>query len=403
MCPACGSAEMESLLEVPCAPISCGQLFSTRDAAIQAGQCRLEIVLCRQCDHIWNSAHDGTATDIYNDDYYSSFTASSQGRQYQETLARNLDQMVRLARKTVVEIGCGDGFFLQSLHSLGARAIGFEPSSTYGIAKIQTSAEIYQEQFSFESPPEIDSKVDVVVMRHVLEHLTSPRKALECLKSNFSGPMGPRFLFLEVPNVFQLLKEHLYFDFYNDHVHYFSYSSLTRLSNSAGWFPLAPMGGDAEFLRLVCVNPVTGAKLDAGPGESLFPSESEDIASAASRFREDFQQWREGLVKLLSNYRAAGSRMAVWGAGARGVALLSGLGLPGGTYEYIVDSDSNKHGKYLPVIHQHVSPPERIRQDPVDCVLVTSYTYFDEIVAQLDWFRSMGGKVIKVYPTPVVV
>ncbi len=71
-------------------------------------------------------------------------------------------------------------------------------------------------------------------------------------------------------------------------------------------------------------------------------------------------------------------------------------------YEYVVDSDPNKHGKYLPLLRRPVFSPEQLRLKPVDCVLVTSYTYFDEILAQLDWFRASGGNVIRVYPTPEV-
>ena len=399
-CPGCEAEDSEPLLTVARAPFSCGQLFATQEAAVQAGQCRLEITQCRSCGHIWNSAYDSAAAALYNQDYYSSFTASSQGRWHQDALSDDLNKVLGLAGKTVLEVGCGDGYFLKSLSSFGARSIGYEPSATFQVAQRQEGIEVYQEHFCFDAPPEAATQVDVVVMRHVLEHLAAPRKALESLRS---GGAGPRFLFLEVPNVLQLMQDNLYFDFYNDHVQYFSSGSLERLCHSAGWLPKTVIASEAEFVRLVCVNVDT---LDAGPpypDNQVVPAESGGIESAAATFRRDFQTWRDGLAVLLTGYRGAGKRIAVWGAGARGVALLAGLDMPEGTYDYVVDSDSNKHGRHLPVICQSVSSPERLREDPVDCVLVTSYTYFDEIAAELQWFRTKGGKIIKVYPTPVVV
>ena len=402
-CPGCQAIDSELFLTVPRAPVSCGQLFPTKDAAIQAGKCKLEIAYCRQCSHIWNAAYEDASTELYNEHYYSSFAASSQGREYQENLANDLDRIVNLSGKTVLEIGCGDGFFLKTLHGLGARAIGVEPSSTYHVAKAQPGVEVYPETFGFNGPVDIDSSVDVVVMRHVLEHLASPSKALEALNSCSTDGSGPQFLLLEVPNALQLLKENLFFDFYNDHVQYFSYGSLARLLQSVGWLPVASFGGNTEFLTVICISRKLGAEAAANSNSECIPPDSDDFMSVVKKFGQDFKHWKQRLRELLTEHRRVGHRVAVWGAGARGVALLSGIDLPDDSYAYVVDSDANKHGKYLPVVHQPVFPPDRISQDPVDCVLVTSYTYFDEIAADLAWFRSAGGKVIQVYPSPVVV
>ena len=402
-CPACDGSAMEPLLAVERAPVSCAQLFPTLEAAVVAGQCRVEIVLCPSCGHIWNAAHQEGRTSLYNEDYYSSFTCSIQARQYQEALARQLDNLIGLDDKTVVEIGCGDGFFLGSLSDLGATAIGFEPSSTFEAASQQPRVAVFNDSFQFEGEGRVNHSVDLVVMRHVLEHVTSPEEILASLRGkSFCGPV-PKYLLLEVPNALQLLLDNLYFDFYNDHVHYFSHTSLGRLLDSAGWKPLASLGASDEFIRLVCVNSAY-APDHATPivdGQALV--EPESVTLAARDFRENFGRWKQDLTGIIAAQREAGRSIAVWGAGARGIALLCGLGLDADSLAYVVDSDSNKHGKYLPVVNLSVKPVDQLQQEPVDCVLVTSYTYFDEILNQLDWFRASRGKVIKVYPTPELV
>ena len=403
MCPVCGVDEKEPLLTVEHAPVSCGTLYSSIEGATEAGECRLEFTVCTSCGHIWNASYPLNQAVQYDENYYSSFAASTQGRGYQKALARDLDQWVQVSGKTVLEIGCGDGFFLKQLGSLGARAIGFEPSSTFEVAASQPGIEVFHKYFSFDETLKCDIAVDVVVMRHVVEHLAHPGLALNSLATDCFGRPGPQFLFTEVPNALQLLENSLYFDFYSDHIQYFSPGSLNHALRSAGWLPLARLGDNDEFLGLVSVNAEYQPKEDLASCGLGLPQDRDTVILAANGFRQKFDGWRKQLARAVAGFKEKGSRIAVWGAGARGVSLLSSLGLPGETYDYIVDSDPNKHGKYLPMIQQPVYAPAQLRLKPVDCILVTSYTYFNEILAQLDWFRASGGNVIRVYPTPEVV
>ena len=106
---------------------------------------------------------------------------------------------------TVMEIGCGDGYFLKSLKDLGAHAIGYEPSSTYNLARSKEGINVVNDFFPFDSNIELDQKVDVVIMRHVLEHLASPRDALVSLGEGRFAGKSPEFLLIEVPNSSQLI------------------------------------------------------------------------------------------------------------------------------------------------------------------------------------------------------
>ncbi len=82
---------------------------------------------------------------------------------------------------------------------------------------------------------------------------------------------------------------------------------------------------------------------------------------------------------------------------------MANLELPSGSIAYAVDSDTHKHGTYLPLSSLPIHSPQHLRQESVENIIVTSYTYFDEILAQLDWFLADGGKVIRVYPSPEVL
>ena len=214
------------------------------------------------------------------------------------------------------------------------------------------------------------------------------------------------YLFIEVPNIVHSLENNLFFDFYHDHVQYFSLSSLRVLGYNAGWKLSHEIAGSDEFLRVV-FTPCGRISDEQETGWDLYehetyPTTTESIASALN-FAQNFTGWRDDLKKIHQSIKGNGGRIAVWGAGARGLAVLSGLELSEGFFEYAIDSDKNKYGKYLPATYLEVLPPEQLISDPVDCVLVTSYTYFDEICRQLHQFRKYGGKIIKVYPIPQMI
>ncbi len=402
-CPVCSAAEPEVLQTVEKAPAACGTLYPSRDAAAQAEECRLNFVLCTGCGHIWNAEHGNNAATSYDEGYYSSKTGSEQARSYQMGLAQDLDNLVGLSGKTVVEIGCGDGFFLQQLSGLGAESVGFEPSATFSLARDRGGIKVYNQNFPFEGNHGAGSGADMVVMRHVLEHLGSPLDVLRSLRTRSFGEPGPQYLFLEVPNVSKILEDNLYFDFFNDHVHYFSHASLSDALRRTGWRPLERLGEDDEFLRVLAVNAGHQRVEPEPPDRHAWAGERDEVVAAAIGFRQQFDSWKCALANLLNDPANRAGGTAAWGAGSRGVAMLAGLGMPKETFSYVVDSDANKNGRFLPVVHLPVYPPARLLQDPVAGVLVTSYTYFDEILAQLDGFRAAGGKVIKAFPAPEVM
>ncbi len=402
-CPACGGGQPEPVMSVDRVPLSCAQLFPTLEAAKAATDCRLEVMVCPSCGHLWNDAHADIEEAIYNDDYYSSFTHSPQARSYQESLARDLDGLIGVSGKTVLEVGCGDGFFLHTLASLGAHSIGYEPSSTYTLAAEHREIEVHHQYFSFDPSQEEGDPADVIVMRHVLEHLMEPKEVLTSLSKKRFQNGHARYLLIEVPNSLQLLRDNLYFDFYNDHVHYFSEGSLRSVLKSAGWTHLAGIQSDGEFVRLLSVNTRALKNGDSEGEEDAVSVPPDQVVKAAKTFHESFGKWKDSLTGIIDSETKNGGRVALWGVGARGVSMLSGLGLPPDYFAYLVDSDSSKHGMFLPFADSPVCSPDQMREDPADVVLVTSYTYFDEIFEQLAWFRSSGGKVIRAYPNPVLV
>jgi len=144
--------------------------------------------------------------------------------------------------KSVVEVGCGRGDFLYYLQLRHPHLLiqGIDPT-----IYPQDQVPVIHQPFSPELLPE---PVDLVVLRHVLEHLRNPSQSLaafrQCLK-----PDG--WLLLEVPNTPDNLRQRIEV-FTPDHVSYFSPQTLAAHCRKAGFFVHAILDNPGLPLCVIC-------------------------------------------------------------------------------------------------------------------------------------------------------
>lgn len=250
----------------------------------------------------------------------------------------------------------------------------------------------------FQPHKSIHNNVDFIVLRHVLEHLESPIKFLKSLSNYHSLNNEFQYLYIEVPNVKFCIENNMYFDFYYDHIFYFNKYTLTEILKHCGWSPLYNIfGDDNEFLGLISQKRKQKVK------KELDYSFDSQFINLITRFNNNYRSWREKLLRILKDIKDANKTFAVWGTGARGVSLLSNIELNIYKPSYFIDSDPNKIGLFPPVGNKKIVHPKHLYEEPVNYILVTSYTFFDEIAISINDYRKSGGMLIKIYPDPVIV
>src|SRR5438128_2535234 len=127
-CPICYSDEITPIMDIEEAPVHCNLLCRTRSAAIEAPRAALRLGFCTACTHIFNYAFQPDLVQ-YSPDYENALDCSPRFEQYITELAGQLVDRHRLFGKHIIEIGCGNGKFLQLLCGLAdATGLGFDPS-----------------------------------------------------------------------------------------------------------------------------------------------------------------------------------------------------------------------------------------------------------------------------------
>jgi hypothetical protein len=109
------------------------------------------------------------------------------------------------------------------------------------------------------------------------------------------------------------------------------------------------------------------------------------------------------LLGLLRSLKAQGKRIAVYGASAKGSTLMNYFGLDASLLDYVVDRSTVKQGYYTPGNHLLIQAPEVLLTDHPDYVLLLSWNFAEEILAQQAAYRKADGQFIIPIPEVKIV
>jgi ubiquinone/menaquinone biosynthesis C-methylase UbiE len=123
-----------------------------------------------------------------------------------------IDNLSKTA-KTLIDIGCGNGFFLRQVKSNGLDLFGCDIADTRRVRDYNFL------RCSIAHLPFKDKQFDIVTSSHTLEHIVNPEKAISELKR-----ITRRQLIITVPC------QRYYFYTLDEHIHFFPYKeSLSSL------------------------------------------------------------------------------------------------------------------------------------------------------------------------------
>ena len=264
-----------------------------------------------------------------------------------------------LEGKRMIEIGCGGGEFLSMMEEAGADVQGIEYSETLVRQAEAEGLRVYR-QFLEEGAEEIPgAPYDAFYILSFLEHNPDPCAYLRRIAQNLTeDAVG----IVEVPDVDMILHEHLYSEFIQDHLLYFTEDTLRRTLEHCG------------FEVLSCTSIWHGYVLSA----EVRKRRSMDV----SGFLAQQEKVRKSVDEFLSEMEGHGLRTAVWGAGHQALADLSLLDMAG-RIEVVLDSADFKQNKLTPATHIPIVTPSALAEGTIGAVLVIAGSYSAEILRLL--------------------
>jgi hypothetical protein len=120
-------------------------------------------------------------------------------------------------------------------------------------------------------------------------------------------------------------------------------------------------------------------------------------------FADRVRELGERLIACLRERKRNGERIAAYGASAKGSTLLNCFGIGRETIEFVVDRSTVKQGLFTPGTHLPIRAPETLLDAMPESVLLLTWNFADEILAQQGEYRRRGGKFIIPVPEPQVL
>lgn len=364
-CPACGSADHTPVVRLDALPVFCNVLFESKDEATSAPVGDIDLVACDGCTLLYNRLFDPELAG-YAPGYENALHHSPTFAEFSERLSTRLAENYSPHGGLVAEVGSGGGRFLEDFcEGVDARGIGFDPSYA---DETDESAQVHVVRAPF--PTDGSVQADLVLARHVFEHLTAPQDVAGAVAGALLG-RGSGTFYVEVPDATYMLREIALWDVIYEHCTYFTAASLHRLLSGAG-LTVVDIGTEfgGQYLWADAV---------AGPAEPVAaPSNDPDLADSFATSVSDYvARWNAQLGEMLD----AGP-VVVWGAGSKGVTFLNLLER-GREISAIVDLNPLKHGRFVPGVGTQVVAPSQIVGIAPSAVVVMNPLYREEISADL--------------------
>ena len=363
-CLVCGSKlPTEAFLSLPNMP-SCAQNLPVKDDLVSDKGLDLNLYQCSCCGLV--------QLDCPPVHYYRDVIRAGGGTKTMTDLRKaqyqNFIAKCNLKGKRVLEVGCGQGEFLEMLKEF--------PVSGFGIENKQELVDLAQSKglnvwkdFAGEPDHRIaGGPYDAFMQFNFIEHQPDPNAMVRCIYNNLTEDgVG-----LVTAPAFEYIRNDCVYEIMRDHLAYYTDGALKFLFMRNGF----------DVIESGVVNRDTNY---------VIVQKREVITH--DTFKTNYAEIKRGLNEFVTKCKIEGHKLAFWAASHQCFTAASFLDHPEDV-AYIVDSAKFKQGKYSPTSHIPIISPSEFYVHPADDILILAPGYTEEIAGLI---RKNASPAINIY------
>jgi len=361
----CNSKDVEFITSRKNVPVIQNGLFDNELSSKLVEKGNIELYQCRKCKLVFNKLFKAVC---YDQRYENNQMYSSEFTEYVNGLKLRIVNFIKHidGNVTIIEIGCGQGSFLdhvtRELASLDNwNAIGFDPAYREDPAS-KKRYKIYNEAFSGDYLEDECFENIIVIARHVVEYFTAPDFIFEGINKLWS--IKNVYLFMETPDFDWILQNGAIEDIGYERGIFFTKKSIQYL--------LYKMGFDINFLKLTFNNQYMWIEAERITDDYVQIYQNKENAF--------IEKWQRFFEKTYEQHK----KICIWGGGAKGVDFLNLFDPYQKFVSIVIDVNSQKHGHYLAGTGHLIAGIEYLESLNVDYIIVMNKNYLGEIEAMLD-------------------
>lgn len=388
-CHLCANSALVPLLELGSHPIAQHLLLDPHDEVYTHP---VRVQLCPECGLIQ------LVDEAPPEKFYTNYVTLSSWKVHP-----HVPQVIELLRThaglksstRIVEVGSNDGSFLDELRRQGCgNAVGIEPAQDARQAAATRGIETFGEYLTpdtAESFVRRYGQADLIVSRHVVEHITNLRPFSDSLRK-LCKPGA--YVLIEIPYFDFCLDALDYSGIWEQHSNYFTRATLNYFLQRTGIELLHHQTFAFSGTAQVAIGRFTG-RASADP---LAPEVRQHICARAFAYRDLFGDFKAALHRELAALRETYGSLALYGAGSRTCSLVNFLQI-GSFFEFVADDQPEKQNRFLPGSRLPIVPGTTLDESKVGlCVLGVNAEVEPKVIARRARFTSRGGEFRSVHP-----
>ena len=228
-------------------------------------------------------------------------------------------------------------------------------------------------------------KVDMLIVRHIIEHASSAKNLLlnmsKMLKSG-------GYMVLEMPDSEHIFQAGNHGFIWEEHISYFTENAIFKIARSVGaevvWIKRYPYPYEDSLVAVLRFNQkqvtLTSSK-----------DEIQSVTILLENFAKDLESQRSYWRKKLEEYKAKGMKVAVFGAGHLSVKFINFLQLVD-LIDCVIDDHPKKNEFVMPGSHLPIVPSSELNERGIRiCISTLSPESETKVRNNLPDYFSSGG------------
>lgn len=408
-CRSCEHTELNPITSLGRTPLA-NALLTPEELSQPEESFPLDLVFCPNCTLVQITETVSSEKLFREYLYFSSFSDTVLQNAYE--IAESTIQRCGLTNESlVVELASNDGYLLKNYKEKGIRVLGVEPARNIArVAEesgIPTESEFFDHRLAKQLRDRGDS-ADVIHANNVVAHVAD----LQSVVAGISLLLKPDGVAIIENHYVKDMVDHVEFDsIYHEHLCYYSVTSFRNLFARHGLTlvdveRLPIHGGSLRVYFQRADGPRSLERNGAARVNALLEEESGWGAGDFAFYRgfgEKIESLRHNLLACLEEIKSEGKQIAAYGASAKSTTLLNYFGIGSETLDYVVDRSTAKQGRFTPGTHLPIHSTEALLETQPEYVLLLTWNFADEILAQQAEYRRLGGKFIIPIPELKVV
>lgn len=363
----------------------------------------LKVYVCDKCFLVQIEEYKN-CEEIFSDDYvyFSSFSKTwlAHSKKYVEMI---IPKITLNKSSRVIEIASNDGYLLQYFQEREIPCFGIEPTGCTARAAREKGIKVLEDFFGealAKKLSEEGKKADLVLGNNVLAHVPDINDFVEGLKTLLK-PKG--VITMEFPHLMQLVANNQFDTIYHEHFSYFSLGTVKEIfrKHSLKIYDVEELPTHGGSLRIYACHDKQGSSEISSNVEAVIEKEKQAGMNSLDYylgFKVRVEKVKLDFLGFIVKEKMAGRKIAGYGAAAKGNTLLNYCGVKNDLIDFVVDAAPSKQGRYLPGSHIPVVQEEILKREKPDYIIILPWNIKDEIMTQLDYIKSWGGKFVVAIP-----